>query len=507
MNAIPTKHDKGVQPIYTQIEVLKHPVFLIQDAPEDFVGKLPVKGDVRVEVSAPKLGTKEADVFHAIINLGKVINFSNPDITFISRQLLSLMNWPKTGKYYKRLGEAIDNLTDIKLRIIGGDSFEHYDRFFYKATLWKNTDGHSELSYRSSITMGEPLLRMCRKGHLKGMHPYYYTLKTFSIAKRLFTLISVNASDLKTWKIDLYNLRDLIPLIGKKYNTISGIKQTILPSLKRFIDDGIIHSYDYQPSPHKRAILTISINNDYFYSKTFPIKTITVPPTTPNIQVSDITIKEVRPKQTDPLIEELTKRQVSENIGKKLVRDFDKKHIQARIEYYDSRCELAKQGKLSEQQAPHGPGFLVDSIKAPYPLPDNFKTKAELQEETLKATLLNEAEQHLRIGEHKLAIEKTGKLLELGQSNEATQIKTDAEKSLQRQEEEAAVARYVESLTPEQVEALHERTRAKINRHSKRTIESVKGDDANSPYYNSTFKQVALESYLMAQGNAIRQAT
>ena len=90
LSKIPTKHEDGVQPIITQTDVLKYPIFLVTEAPEEFDGSFPILGKTKVKLTSPKLGANEADVFHALIHLGKQQNFREKEIEFIN-SFISLM--------------------------------------------------------------------------------------------------------------------------------------------------------------------------------------------------------------------------------------------------------------------------------------------------------------------------------------------------------------------------------------------------------------------------------
>ena len=219
---IPTKHDDSVTPIVTQLDVLRHPVFLAAElSDEDFDSEILISGkNTKVVRTGPKAGMNEEDLFHALVHVAYEGGFETQDVEFVSRRLLKLMKWGVSGAEYRRLIKAMNNLCAMRVTI-DSDVVWKQMQFFHSPEIWHNAkDPDQEPLFKSSVSMGKALFKLCKSGRLKRVHSYYYDLRRFKYAKKIFSQICGRASDLKFWKVDIFELAKLIGLSGKKYKTV-----------------------------------------------------------------------------------------------------------------------------------------------------------------------------------------------------------------------------------------------------------------------------------------------
>lgn len=479
-----TKHDESIEPIITQIDVLKFPVFFVNESPEDFLGdEVHKPSKFKITRKGPIGGVNEKDLFHALVHLAKQSDFESDEIPFISRQLLQMMNWGVSGFYYRKLQKTISNLCDMKITIEGEQLWKEV-QFFHNPTLWSSKDPEQESLFPSSVYMAKSLQKICKEGRLKAIHPYFFSLRRALHAKRLFELISSRASDHKTWKVDIFELRDLMPLEGKKYRTKSGIKQSICLALDRLKTDGIIFDYRFNASEKNSENLLIDINNDYFYSKKFPTKSSSE-------SQAPLLIEDNKNHLTQMLVE----RGIAEKTACELVLEHNEQKIELQIEHIDFIREQAEQGRA---KAPDNPSaFLIKAIKENYQLPHNFKSSLERKKDIIKGNLIEEAEYYLEHNELLKAKAKVEECLKIDpEFSDANRIFNKVTELIREQEKNEAVAVYVESLSSENLEKLHRKTELRLKQELKPNFLSlISKEGRKSVFYQSMFQTVVLEQY------------
>jgi plasmid replication initiation protein len=186
-----------------EMNLAEFPITLLSDRPprdqktlcyEDAHGKLLITGS-----DAYGLPTAaDADVIVALMQLTKAKNnFTRASVNFSRYELLKIMSWPDTGKFYKRLSESLyrwssttlhyqgtwrDNLKKKNVNVIMHilESVVFVDR--------ANGDSQQSLPF-SEFTWNKIFLESCQANNLKNLDLGLYFSLGHPSSKRLFRFL------------------------------------------------------------------------------------------------------------------------------------------------------------------------------------------------------------------------------------------------------------------------------------------------------------------------------
>ena len=404
---------EDASPVIMSIDFLRNPVFIPgRDVPSDFDGNLFVNGELKVSIKGPPLDGDAADVFHALTHRAREQNFANNKVSFVLNDLHKQLNLSRQGNSYSRVRKAIKSLYEVSVEMQGvnlkSGKFEGGWRILTARALYDNKDRKKGQGSQSWVKFSDEMLELFRSGALKAVHPIYFKLPE-AIDRRLFALISVRASDLRSWEIPALTLRDLIPLLGKKYSTPSGVLQQLSRNLTRLQEFGVIKGFEVLKTDNKKEpLISIHPNSDFYISKNSPGRKLFSASEEPNKE-TDHTLT----KLEDPIVKQLISHGVLPESAMEAV--FSKENGAAL-----AKLQLAHLSYLIKNaQEPRNPGgWLLEAIKKGYQMPSltDLETPAEATDRATRSKLLNDAEFLHFQGKHELAAEKAREILALGAS-------------------------------------------------------------------------------------------
>lgn len=414
MKTIGEKENRDdASPVIMSIDFLRNPVFIPgRDIPSDFDGNLFVNGELKVSIKGPPLDGDAADVFHALTHRAREQNFANNKVSFVLNDLHKQLNLSRQGNSYSRVRKAIKSLYEVSVEMQGvnlkSGKFEGGWRILTARALYDNKDRKKGQGSQSWVKFSDEMLELFRSGALKAVHPIYFKLPE-AIDRRLFALISVRASDLRSWEIPALTLRDLIPLLGKKYSTPSGVLQQLSRNLTRLQEFGVIKGFEVLKTDNKKEpLISIHPNSDFYISKSSPSRKLFSASEEPSKE-TDQTLT----KLEDPIVKQLISHGVLPESAMEAV--FSKENGAAL-----AKLQLAHLSYLIKNaQAPRNPGgWLLEAIKKGYQMPSltDLETPTEATDRATRSKLLNDAEFLHFQGKHELAAEKAREILALGAS-------------------------------------------------------------------------------------------
>lgn len=448
------------EPLITSIEILRNPIFLLSRKwPESFDGSLAVDGEVRIIHSDSNLLEDELNIFMASIHLCKKKNqFRSPTIYFRDCELLKILRWGTGGKSYDRLERGVENLFGSKIKRVskldddttGQEFFHLYEEptKIYRRSKAGSKSRGSSLPL-SRITLAKSIFASCQKGLLKSIHPKYFTIKS-THQRRLYALMSIWASDIPVWKVKILKLRDIMPLIGKKYESLGKLKESIEGYLKGLKSQGIIHGYKFNKClQYMDSFFEIMPNNKYFFSKNHPRLGVLEEACTPDKEVQTEVVKAEEPT----LLEKMEVLGVEKRIAEKILRSTSINEIALGLEKAKSF--------ISKGSSRNGAGFFVEFLKK-----RKVRSRTSQQRKLLKS-----AEKKFELGEYKEAYAEAVECLKIGENAAAQEIKKKAGISINRKD---MVSKARSGLSPNDLKNLSDEAWLKFAGMVRKDLEEAK---------------------------------
>jgi len=259
---------------------------------------------------------------------------------------------------------------------------------------------------------------------------------------------------------------------GVKYNSLSGIKQRLVPVLKRFENDGIIKSYEFERIPGtrpKREMLIVQINHDYFYSARYPRQLIA----------------DKQDREISETAKELTRWKISEKTARALVEEKGETVCRLQMEHL---AYLKENGKSPEDAA----SFLIAAIRNEYELPEGFESQEERKRRQNITKLLRSAKRLFDDYQYNNARKAAEKVLEINpQSDAAKKIIDDINYKNRVKEENDRIECWIESCNCEVLETVHSETRQKIKSKMPLMANKCNEEGLKNPLYRSVFYETA----------------
>lgn len=215
-------------------------------------------------------GTLDQDVYVALLRIidrqGEIPG--DRWISFSLYEMVQLLNRTHGGRDYQQLKRSLDRLSGT--RIQSKNAFYHKN----SKTFMDGTFGlldqvqHSETldnagrgTDKTRVQLSEYFVSSYRSDYLKGLDvDFYYSLNS-AVAKRLYRFIDKKRSRQRTWQVDLFSLRDRIPLSNYKYP--SKIREKLAPAHDELTEKGFLESVAHQVSLDKVPMVCYRIREDF----------------------------------------------------------------------------------------------------------------------------------------------------------------------------------------------------------------------------------------------------
>ena len=190
-------------------------------------------------------------MFLGIVHLFKKRQFESRAINFSRYELLSALNWPETGMYYKRPIEGLKRLSGVSVFFdscwwdYGTEKyctvkFGLIDRF---VLFNERTSGHS--TFRSQVEMNETLFKSIQQGYAKNLNLSVYLSLSGNISKRLYRFLDKQRYRNSDYRINLFKLAHHRIGISENYYP-SKIKSLLKKAADELVDKKILTSWKFE---------------------------------------------------------------------------------------------------------------------------------------------------------------------------------------------------------------------------------------------------------------------
>jgi Replication initiator protein A len=309
----------------------------------------------------------DADVIVALMQLTKIKNgFTQATVQFSRGDLLKILNWPDTGKYYKRLSESLyrwaattlhyqgiwwDNKSKRRINVLMHilETVVLYDR--------ADSQGQGTLPL-SSFTWNNAFMESCQADNLKRLDIAEYFSLNFSASKRLYRFL-----DKRFYRrLDLLFALEEIAFervgMSRCYaGNTAKIKERLQPAIEELEAIGFLVPLGKKERYQKDGTTWMV----RFIRKHKAPALPSPAPQEPSAEPED-----------PPLVAQLVARDVTRARAVELVNQHPAAAVEAKIEVFDWLVEK-KDKRVSKSPG----GWLVKAIEDGYAVPKGFESKAD----------------------------------------------------------------------------------------------------------------------------------
>jgi hypothetical protein len=214
-------------------------------------------------------GTLDQDVYVALLQIIDQQGGTPGDgwVEFSLYELMQLLHRSHGGRDYRQIKESLERLSGTiiqsknafyraKTKSYLDDTFHLLDRVQHSET----TDG-SRRSERTRVKLSEYFVESYKANYLKGLDVDFYWSLNSSVAKRLYRFVDKKRHQQRRWEVDLFSLRDRIPLSPYKYP--SKIKEKLAPAHEELHQKGFLEKVHYRKMPDGSHLVCYEIHDAF----------------------------------------------------------------------------------------------------------------------------------------------------------------------------------------------------------------------------------------------------
>jgi Replication initiator protein A len=384
------------------------------------------------------------DVILGLIQLTKVANnFTSRRVAFGRSELIRMLDWPDSGFSYRRIATSLKRWLGVSLVYENAwwdkrqqawttKGFHIIDNFELSDS--RAGSGRADL-FPSHILWNEVVFESFEAGYLKTIDYDFYRRLEHPTAKRMYRFLSKRMYRGPDLSFDLCDFAIAHSGLSPNYRGNAGkLKEKLRPALEELEAAGFLE-------PLGKADRYRKIGKDW--------EIRLVRRATPPVVA--------KPDQPDteppPLAAALAHRGVTGTTAAALVGQHPAERIEAKLEVFDWLAE-----KQDKRVARSPAGYLVKSITDDYAAPKGFEPKAAREE-------------------------KQADELERKRQAEEAKRRTEADERTREEADQLRVGAYLESLTPEEREALQAEALAKATPFFARQYRRSKGNAKGEARY------------------------
>lgn len=360
-----------------EMNLAEFPITLLSDRPprdqktlcyEDAHGRLLITGS-----DAYGLPTAaDADVIVALMQLTKTKNnFTRASVNFSRYELLKILSWPDTGKFYKRLADSLYRWSSTTLHYQGTwrdnqkkknvnvimhilESVVFVDRV--------NDDSQQSLPF-SEFTWNKIFLESCQANNLKNLDLSLYFSLEHPSSKRLFRFLDKRFyRGRNDWTFDLREIAFERVGLSRNYDgNAAKIREKLQPAIDELEQVGFLEAMTKEQRYEKKGrdwTIRLAKKGSLTPLPPEPLAMAAGPNTMPLPSVE----------------QQLIRRGVSTIKAATLAKQYPNETIESKLDVFD--WLTAKEDKRVAQNPA---GYLVKSIEDDYAAPKGFISKAEQQ--------------------------------------------------------------------------------------------------------------------------------
>ena len=223
-------------------------------------------------------GTLDQDVYVALLQLvdrqGEIP--SDGWIGFSIYELVELLRRTHGGRDYRQIKESLERLSGTQIQSKNAfyrkstksyldDTFHLLDRVQHSET----TDGSGRRGERTWIKLSEYFVDSYKANYLKGLDATFYWSLNSSVAKRLYRFVDKKRNQKQRWEVDLFSLRDRIPLSPYPYP--SKVREKLAPAHEELTQKGFLNAVKYRKTGDGKHLVCYEINEGFSTRQQAPL--------------------------------------------------------------------------------------------------------------------------------------------------------------------------------------------------------------------------------------------
>ena len=215
-------------------------------------------------------GTLDQDVYVALLQLVDRQGGIPEDgwIGFSIYELVGLLRRTHGGRDYKQIKESLERLSGTTIQSKNAfyrkstmsyidDSFHLLDRVQHSETM----DGTGRRGESTWIQLSSHFVDSYRANYSKKLDADFYWSLNSSVAKRLFRFVDKKRNQQRRWEVDLFSLRDRIPLSPYPYP--SKIKEKLAPAHEELTQKGFLAAVTYRKTGDGAHLVCYEIQDGF----------------------------------------------------------------------------------------------------------------------------------------------------------------------------------------------------------------------------------------------------
>ena len=301
---------------------------------------------------------QDNDVWLAILLIGKEQCFESRKINFSRYSLCKMMNWKKGGNKYKRIEDALNRLSGV--RVYAKNSFWDNEKKGYITKNFGIIDDYEILDAGkhypgqeffpfSYVNLNEVIFKSIKSGYIKNLDIQLYFSLNSVIAKRLYRYLDKKRYGRGKFEINLFTLAySHLGFNPETYKYPSDIKRKLNKAHKELKETGYLKSASYvSTADGKSEKVSYRFVNNIKNSKGDRLKEL---------------------GEKNKLLERLLLVGVTQGVAEQLIRDYSAEVVNLQLE------------ALSYRKAKDPAAFLVSSIQENWAFPSEFMDKLKSKE-------------------------------------------------------------------------------------------------------------------------------
>lgn len=222
-------------------------------------------------------GTLDQDVYVALLQLidrqGEIP--ADGWIGFSIYELVELLRRTHGGRDYRQIKESLERLAGTIIQSKNAfyrkstksyldDTFHLLDRVQHSET----TDGSGRRGERTWVQLSKYFVDSYKANYLKGLDADFYWSLNSSVAKRLYRFVDKKRNQQRRWEVDLFSLRDRIPL--SQYQYPSKIKEKLAPAHEELTQKGFLEAVSYRKTGEGTNLVCYEIRDGFSTRRAAP---------------------------------------------------------------------------------------------------------------------------------------------------------------------------------------------------------------------------------------------
>jgi Replication initiator protein A/DnaA N-terminal domain len=215
-------------------------------------------------------GTLDQDVYVALLQLIEQRGEIPEDgwISFSLYELVQLLRRTHGGRDYRQIKESLDRLSGTIIQSKNAfyrkstksyldDTFHLLDRIQHS----ESSDGSGRRADRTWVKLSDYFVESYKANYLKGLDADLYWSLNSSVAKRLYRFVDKKRNHQRRWEVDLFALRDRIPLSPYRYP--SKIREKLAPAHEELTDKGFLERVTYRTTSNGSYLVCYEIQEGF----------------------------------------------------------------------------------------------------------------------------------------------------------------------------------------------------------------------------------------------------